>query len=305
MKKLSSIILVFLLLLPLTLATTLNVGDSTQKSGKVITLTGVGEDKAVFDVDGVGNIVNLNKSKNINGATIEVSSVQYNFDPKQATFTVTVKYVCGDNVCEGEESTTCCKDCGCDDGLKCTENRCINPKDNKCNKNTDCNDNDETTIDICSGVPTKCSHKEATCKQDLECDDQDKLTQDTCVNNLCSFVLYSDLAECKKDEDCNDDISCTKDKCEGLPLKCVNEEITTCGSYDDCCPPTCSYPDDLNCKGVKESDDSQFDELIEEENILNEDLILEEETNTTEKILDDKEDGFFKKIISWFKKLFN
>ena len=296
-RKLLIIILILLVILPTALATILEEGKSVEKSGKNIKLVSVGADKVVVDVDGISSIISLGKTKYVNGATLEVFEIQSDFAPKTADIVITVNQECGDNVCGGDETTTtCCKDCGCSGDLACTDNQCINAKDNECTKNSDCNDNNLSTADICSGLPRKCSNEEIACEQDANCDDQDGTTQDTCINKICSFALYSDLAECKINEDCNDNIICTKDRCQGLPLKCVNEEITSCESHDDCCPPTCSYPDDLNCKGIKESD-NEFDDLeikgdIQEENITGEEVKTEEKT------------GFLKKIIKWFFNLF-
>ena len=296
-RKLLIIILILLVILPTALATILEEGKSVEKSGKNIKLVSVGSDKVVVDVDGISSIISLGKTKYVNGATIEVFEIESDFAPKTADIVITVNQECGDNVCGGDETkTTCCRDCGCSSDLACTDNQCINAKDNECTKNSDCNDNNLSTADICSGLPRKCSNEEIACEQDANCDDQDGTTQDTCINKICSFALYSDLAECKINEDCNDNITCTKDRCQGLPLKCINEEITSCESHDDCCPPTCSYPDDLNCKGIKESD-NEFDDLeikegIQKENITGEEVKTEEKT------------GFFKKIINWFFNLF-
>ena len=302
--KLNKLLLILFLIFILPNVSALTEGQSTVVSGKTITLVSVGPENVVVDVDGIGNIISLGKTKYVNGATITVNSIDADFDPGSADLSIVVNQECGDDVCSGDETQqTCCKDCGCNGGLSCTENRCINPKDNECEKSSDCNDNNQNTVDICSGVPRECSNKETICEKDSDCDDKDGLTQDTCINNLCNFVLYSDLAECNSNEDCNDSIACTKDKCEGLPLKCVNEEITSCGSYDDCCPLTCSYPDDLNCKGIKESEDSQFDKILEEDS--SDENITAEVLNATEgEIGAEEKASFFKRIINWLKNLF-
>ncbi|QQG38476.1 MAG: hypothetical protein HYS32_02610 [Candidatus Woesearchaeota archaeon] len=299
MKK--PLLLIFILLISLNLvyaATVLKEGESTKVKGKTITLVSIGDYKVVVNVDGVKDIINLKEEKLVNGALIEVLETDDAVVPPYVELTIDVKDECGNKICDStENSKICCTDCGCLAGLECTSNICIDPKANECTTNSNCDDKNINTTDLCSGIPRKCSNTEIdfSCIQNTGCDDKNPDTQDTCVNNRCSFILYSELAECQTNQDCDDGNLCTKEKCEGLPLKCVYDSITSCGSHDDCCPPGCFYPDDLNCP--KEKGQQLFDEQNE---------TVDEEVNTTETTeVQTEKVSFFAKIVNFFKNLFS
>ncbi|MBN1156306.1 hypothetical protein JXA85_01705 [Candidatus Woesearchaeota archaeon] len=120
---------------------------------------------------------------------------------------------------------------------------------NECSTDKDCDDNDESTRDMCTGKPLKCSHIAIA-----EC-----VTGDNFCPIDCSFVKDADCAECSSDADCDDKNISTKNTCAGDPKRCVYEKITECGAQDEYCPAGCSADNDSDCDECQTNGDCDDD----------------------------------------------
>ena len=147
---------------------------------------------------------------------------------------------CGDEVCEGTEtSTNCPVDCGT-----------VGPLDNYC-----CGDG------VCEGDENldNCYFDCHNCFFDWECDDDNECTTDVC-NGLCEYTPVSDdttctggiccsgdcvTATCSTDSECDDSESCTTDTCvsPGTCSSNCNNNWPGCGLSDSCCGPLCGSED--------------------------------------------------------------
>src|SRR3989344_8926066 len=157
MKKISSILLLILLILPIAFAeisetVELSTGQIVKVGGKTTLLEKVNEyGQVVVRVDGIGGILSeYGQIKTINGAVITLGDINYiNEETATATLTILVKNECGNNICEPTENVdVCCTDCGCLTDT-CTENQCTPIKEDECFVDSDCDDNNESTSDLC------------------------------------------------------------------------------------------------------------------------------------------------------------
>ncbi len=91
------------------------------------------------------------------------------------------------------------------------------------------------TVDYECG-DSNCSKGETSesCCKDCGC------TTGQCISNKCT------TAECKEDKDCNSKDPCTLEKCNSG--KCEKTNITECKGNDNCCPASCAYEKDADCK---------------------------------------------------------
>jgi len=122
------------------------------------------------------------------------------------------KKVCGNSICEiGEDSISCCKDCGCPKGYECKENKCIVKEaeagfcgDGKCQKNENC---------WRCPQDCKCSENEY-CSSQLE-----RCVRPTCGNEICEPF--------ESPENCCIDCNCTipGEICDLKTLKCRMREV--------------------------------------------------------------------------------
>ncbi len=217
MKKL----ILFLLLLPIVFASTLQKDQVLDFNNHEIKIIGIQESKVLVSVDGVSNIFSLNEEKIINGVSITLTNIFYADELSTADLDLELTYDCGDKKCDSFESfTTCCQDCGCNPSTteKCVDNECIQPE---CTKDINCNDNNSLTTDTCSDY--KCKFTKIKCKANTDCNDNNLDTDDICDKGNCKNILNY---VCKLDEDCNDDNPCTIDKC--INKDCSYEKKTDC-----------------------------------------------------------------------------
>jgi len=101
-------------------------------------------------------------------------------------------------------------------------------QEDQCQEDSDCDDGDDSTRDVCSGSPKKCSNIKI----------EDCVTGDNYCPPNCKYEEDNDCLDpdqCSKDSDCEDNNACTKNLCEGEPKKCVNKLIKKgCDLNGDC-----------------------------------------------------------------------
>ncbi len=185
--------------------TTLKIDENIEVGGKIITIKQISSGSVVIDVNGISNIISLERYKEINGIKITIDEIFFVDEKEGRQVTLSLEslynYVCGDGVCEGGETKeNCCEDCGCNLGYICENKKCIieskSSKYDECKDWKDCDDDNELTIDKCEGIPKKCVH-----------------------------VTYY---QCETNEDCDDKNDCTKDECKNY--ECFNTKISGCKS---------------------------------------------------------------------------
>jgi len=207
------LLLVFLFLIPISLAGIMEPLDTVFLNGREITLNAIQDTKVLISVDGEKNIVSLNQQKVINGVRITVEDIFDAGELSTADLSFELAYTCGDSQCsEFETSESCCVDCGCSGSYECVINKCIAPE---CKLDSQCNDNNPLTEDSCSDF--KCKYKKIRCENDLDCNDNNTDTDDSCNRGKCINILNY---VCKIDEDCDDQNPCTTDIC--VNLDCLN-----------------------------------------------------------------------------------
>ncbi len=132
--------------------------------------------------------------------------------------------------CIGNDS--CCPT-GCSYAV---DSDCPQPE---CMTDSDCDDENPGTVDICSGIPKKCSYQEIEL-----CVDGDNY----CPKG-CNYSSDKDCetGECESDEDCDDNDGSTEDICEGTPKTCRYRKITECTTGDGYCPKGCDRKTDRDC----------------------------------------------------------
>ncbi len=144
--------------------TVYNQGDSFESGGRTVKVTKISKSSAVFDVDGVKNIISTGEHKNINGVDIKVINIFYVDEPESRNVDISINVIeltkCGDGKCQdNEDSNSCCKDCGCPTDYRCKDNECIYGKPSECRKHEDCDDENPDTIDLCVDLnPEQCKH---------------------------------------------------------------------------------------------------------------------------------------------------
>jgi hypothetical protein len=119
---------------------------------------------------------------------------------------------CNNSICEsGENSTSCCNDCGCLPGQTCTNNLCEGVPYN-CSVHSDCKDNIKCTRDLCfhpNTVYAHCGHEDITvCSKDDSDDccphdcnaNNDIDCEPVCGNNICEdFYDKEAFVTCHRD----------------------------------------------------------------------------------------------------------
>ncbi len=212
MKKTIYLILI-LFLISFVSAEKYTQGQIIDVSGHKVTVQSVGENSAIFNVDGVKNIVTLNNEVEINGVSILVIEVMNLDDPSSnyvdATFTALTTASgatigsCGDGTCNsGEDKINCCLDCSCESGYSCINTKC---EKDSCNDNEDCWSN-VTNRDFCKsyrceGTPKKCVTSPIT-----EC-----VVNDKCCPSNCYYP---------------GDPDCDKSKVNPNPQPSIKQNIT-------------------------------------------------------------------------------
>ena len=133
-------------------------------------------------------------------ATVQIMVKEENKSTESSNVPIKEESVCGDDVCSSDEnSTSCCTDCGCEEGYYCEENECVpnetsstgngsssmgsssnssNPVYYNPELNVHLNDIPSTFCGdgVCSGAETT-----SNCCADCGCDNP----SDTCENNTC------------------------------------------------------------------------------------------------------------------------
>lgn len=146
----------------------------------------------------------------------------------------------------------------------------------------------ERSEDCCSDcgcVNGKCINNKCIvpqCERDSDCDDNNNLTEDSCVEYSCEH----NKAKCKKDSDCDDgnidtDDSCIKGKCKNI-FNYICKTDSDCEDNDPCTINSCVNKD---CK----------------KEVIKDCKEVKEETKNEEEI---GKEGFFRRIINWFKGIF-
>ncbi|MCG8555373.1 MAG: hypothetical protein MJD61_08815 [Proteobacteria bacterium] len=131
-----------------------------------------------------------------------------------------------------------------------------------------CDDGDPCTRDQLAGAPERCS---ASCEHEAvaECVDNDACCPPRCdvrsdsdCTSLCGDGLLQQGERCDPKIPapqtgfcptvCDDGDPCSVDTLVGDPATCTSEckarAVDYCLSGDRCCPPTCDFPVDLDCK---------------------------------------------------------
>ena len=133
---------------------------------------------------------------------------------------------CGDDACEaGEDSVTCCDDCGCDDGFACTGRRC-GP--------------------VCDDGMIVAGETVETCCEDIGCPDGYTCTEDGCVSRCGDGVCTDDEGweDCCIDCGCLGSYECPAGVC--IPI-CGDGVCTSYESGDACCV-DCGCTEGQRCK---------------------------------------------------------
>ncbi|MBI2105534.1 hypothetical protein HYT56_01710 [Candidatus Woesearchaeota archaeon] len=123
--------------------------------------------------------------------------------------------------------------------------------------------NDSNELTKDSCQDYKCKHQKISCTKDSQCNDNDPETDDFCSSGTCQNLPPI----CKSDEDCKDEDLCTLDQC-------INKD--------------CSYKKIENCSQPEEKNNEE-----EKSNKKDEEIIQ----------LTEKEENFFKRILSWIKNI--
>lgn len=86
----------------------------------------------------------------------------------------------------------------------------------------------------------------SVCCMDCGC-----LGRKACFSNICLENLTSPSA-CHTDADCTPSTVCAIAACDAsvVPSQCVEEQITSCVSGDQCCPASCTTESDSDCEAV-------------------------------------------------------
>lgn len=184
-KKLFVLILITIMIFAnLSYATIVYMGDTFESGDKTITVVKISQNNAVFDVEGVKNIILKGEKKTINGVNIEVMNVFYVDEPESRNVDIAVS---------GTVSGT----------TSSTSNTNAEEEDtsgDECWQASDCDDNNPETTDLCMGTPKKCKNliiKE--CETSEDCNDDNKCTRDECKNNECFNTKLSDCTVINKE----------------------------------------------------------------------------------------------------------
>jgi hypothetical protein len=94
----------------------------------------------------------------------------------------------------------------------------------ECARDTDCDDGNQTTADICIGIPARCVHTTTCISSDGQCP----------VG--CVYPADTDCSECTNARQCNDQNPCTADTCAGTPARCQHSEQIGCALNTTCVP---------------------------------------------------------------------
>lgn len=145
--------------------------------------------------------------------------------------------ICGDNVCEDPEKSSCVSDCGCTPQLEGAA----------CNDGLPCTAGDSCTSGSCvSSGPTNC-------------DDHNPCTSDSCVGaSGCSYTPVSN--PCDDGSLCTTDDSCSAGACVGVMLNCDDGWPESA----DSCNPTlgkCEHSWPETCNGADDNLDGQVDNV--------------------------------------------
>ena len=119
---------------------------------------------------------------------------------------------------EDENKESCCYDCGCDSGFKCTDNKCI--KTEGCNNNQECDDKNPCTEESCE--QGKCTYEtKEGCQLDNKCVEEGSAYK---VDDTPSYCLEGWHNQKEKDESCENNYECLSNKCK--KDKCYESKIT-------------------------------------------------------------------------------
>lgn len=129
---------------------------------------------------------------------------------------------------------------------------CVRTSYDMCVSTPDCEDGDLCTIDKCVGIPKQCSRERIN-----ECVGGDGCCPQGCTSNV-DFDCAPD--ECSVHADCDDGDPGTADYCQGIPKKCVYEDIVDCVEGDNFCPSGCNYGSDKDCTVGECENDSDCDD---------------------------------------------
>lgn len=133
---------------------------------------------------------------------------------------------CGDGACEaGEDTITCCDDCGCGEGFACTARRC-GP--------------------VCGDGKVVAGETAEICCEDVGCPDGYSCTGDGCVSRCGDGVCTGDEGR----EDCCTDCGCPESyECPaGLCIPICGDGVCTSDESGDACCVDCGCAEDKRCK---------------------------------------------------------
>ncbi len=176
----------------------------------------------------------------------------------------------------------------CSDGCNYNNDKDC-PEPDQCSIDSDCDDNNDSTKDVCSGSPKKCSNTKIT-----EC-----VTGDNYCPPNCKYENDKDcpeLDQCSIDSDCDDNNACTIDKCSGTPKKCFNQRNSGGCDLNGNCVPVGTKTKSNYC-----SLNNSFKDQKPKESSCNNNYECSSNICIDNNCI---EPGFIQKIINWFKKLF-
>jgi hypothetical protein len=138
----------------------------------------------------------------------------------------------------------------------------------------------------------------------------------TCYEKKC---VKSEFIQCYRDSDCKDENECTKDYCAEFPKRCYHDKIIECRHGDGCCPLNCTAIDDEDCYVEKPKCKTDADCNDDNANTIDkcskmtswcfytlnetkEKVEVDEITGKTVIAVENK--GLFRKLLDWFRELF-
>ena len=214
----------------------LALDESAIRNGKNITLIGVEANAANIKVDGVLGSIKKGDLKFLGG--VEINLTGLSTQPVYAILNVTINFICGNQVCDntlGEDTISCCADCGCLGKEVCISNSCVENITTvgtfgyECYADSDCGAATACSSAICDKtvVPHKCKVTTiSTCA-----------AGDGCCPSTCDFTTDTDCAAvnlCAGAAECADEDPCTIDSCTGTPTRCTHEAQQGCRQGNEC-----------------------------------------------------------------------
>lgn len=107
------------------------------------------------------------------------------------------------------------------------------------------NNNPSVLTPYCGNYICDSNENAEICCGDCKTYDQLKYT---CIKNTTLQLIPQVQDKCFTNKNCNDNNSCTIDICSNSPKTCSNIKVKNCVNNDNCCPSSCDYATDNDCK---------------------------------------------------------